>query len=151
MTTIEEARQLLRAHDGLLACQQLITHQFDVIQSRTQALMGLATLALTITGFSGPRIAASNPISRWTMVVGLLFVLVSVVASLTGSFRIRWLTQITGDDEIDTLTKMIGYRNDKTVQYRRAMASLAFGLVCYITSVMAYMLSDAGMAHSTLP
>ena len=146
-----EARNLLRLHGSFLECQRLITHQFDVIQSRTQALMGLATLTLTITGFSGPRIAASNPVSRWTMIAGLALVLVSVVAALTGTFRIRWLTQIQGDDDADALARMIGYRDAKTAQYRRAMAALAVGLVCYITSVIAYMLSDMGRAHASLP
>lgn len=38
----EEARSLLDLRDGLTAGQAAITQQFDVIQTRTQALIGLA-------------------------------------------------------------------------------------------------------------
>ena len=59
----EEARQLLVMHNGpqqLASCLQFLRHQFDVIQARMQILLTLSTLALTITGFSGPKIAQTN-------------------------------------------------------------------------------------------
>ena len=58
MTPQDEAGKLLERHGALLAVQQVIAHQFDVLQSRTHMMLTLATLTLTITGFSGPKIAA---------------------------------------------------------------------------------------------
>lgn len=137
----EEARNLLDLQVGLTAGQAAITHQFDVIQTRTQALIGLATLALTITGFSGPRIAASSLFSRYTMVLGLTWVLLAILIALVGALRIRWLTQIRCDTPEATLTEMIHYRDRKTRRFRQSLSCLAVGLAFYVGSVVAYMLT----------
>ena len=137
----EEARNLLELQGDVSASQAVITRQFDVIQTRTQALIGLATLALTITGFSGPRIAASSPFSRYAMVLGLAWVLLSILIALVGALRIRWLTQIRADTPEATLTAMIHYRDRKTRRFRQALTCLAVGLTFYVSSVVAYMLT----------
>lgn len=136
---VAEARALLRQHGDLAPCQAVITHQFDVIQSRTQAVIGLATLALTITGFSGPRMAASSLLARYTMILGLVWVLVAILIALRGALQIRWLTQIEGDSPEATLTAMIDYRDRKTRRFSQSLVSLAVGLSFYVTSVLAYM------------
>ena len=38
---------------------------FFLLQARAQMLLGLSTICMTITGFSGPRMAASNNLSRF--------------------------------------------------------------------------------------
>lgn len=140
-TPQEEARHLLELHGQEVASRQAITQQFDVIQARTQALIGLATLALTITGFSGPRIAASNPFSRYAMVLGLVLTLGAMAVALIGALRIRWLTQITADTPAAALTTMIVYREEKTRRYRHSLLLLVAGLTAYVASVVGYMLS----------
>ena len=116
-----------------------ITHQFDVIQTRTQSVIALATLAQTITGFSGPRIAASGALSRYTMILGLFWVLLAILIALLGALRIRWLTQISGPTHEATLIAMIAYRDQKTRRFRQSLVCLAVGLSFYVASVVAYM------------
>ncbi len=140
MTPQDEAGKLLERHGALLAVQQVIAHQFDVLQSRTHMMLTLATLTLTITGFSGPKIAASNPVSQYTMVLGLVFVLAAVIVTLGGTLRIRWLTQLSGEDDRETLEAMIVYRNRKTRLFRIELTLLVIGLTCYVASVITYML-----------
>jgi len=53
----------------------VVKDSFSLIQTRAQMLLGLATICMTITGFSGPRMAASNPYSRFFIGFGLSFVL----------------------------------------------------------------------------
>ena len=139
MNPEQEAASLLAVHGEAARCQALITQQFGVIQSRTQALIGLATLALTITGFSGPRMAASSALARWTMILGLAWVLTAVVIALRGALRIRWLTQITGATPQAALVAMIQYRDRKTRRFGQALFCLVVGLALYVTSVVAYM------------
>jgi hypothetical protein len=134
-----EARSLLKLSGDFGRAREAITHQFDVIQARTQALIGLATLALTITGFSGPKIAASSLFSRYAMILGLVFVLVAIVVALVGALRIRWLTQIGGPDPESTLMALIEYRDRKTHRFRQALVCLVTGLGFYVASVVAYM------------
>lgn len=134
-----EAEALLALHGDPARCQEVITRQFDVIQTRTQAVIGLATLALTITGFSGPRMAASSQLSRYSMILGLIWVLVAVLIALQGALRIRWLTQISGGTAKAALKAMIAYRDRKTQRFRQSLLCLAIGLTFYVISVVAYM------------
>lgn len=140
MTPDEEARMLLGRFSTMPACQQVITHQFDVLQARTHMMLTLATLTLTITGFSGPKIAASNLMSRYSMVLGLIFVLGAVVVTLVGTLRIRWLTQIGQSDDRLALREMIAHRNRKTRLFLVELSLLVIGLTCYVFSVVTYML-----------
>ena len=58
---------------------------FATLQSRSHVLLSLVTICLTITGFSGPSIAASGVVSNVAMVVGLRFISGRLLAN--GSFR----------------------------------------------------------------
>lgn len=140
MNPEEEARSLLARFSDLTVCQQVITHQFDVLQSRTHMMLTLATLTLTITGFSGPKIAASNVVSQYAMILGLVFVLAAVVVTLAGTLRIRWLTQIGQGDAETVIRDMITYRNQKTRLFRIELTLLVLGLTFYVLSVITYML-----------
>ena len=140
LTPEEEARVLQERYPDPAACDGVITRQFDVLQTRTHMMLTLATLTLTITGFSGPKIAASTLFSRYTMVLGLICVLVSIVVTLLGTLRIRWLTQIGGALHRDALAHMIAYRNRKTRLFRVELTFLVIGLALYVSSVVAYML-----------
>lgn len=140
LTPDEEACVLRERYPDPAACHGVVTQQFDVLQARTHMMLTLATLTLTITGFSGPKIAASNLFSRYTMVLGLVCVLVSIVVTLMGTLRIRWLTQIGGGANGEALADMIAYRNRKTRLFRVELTFLVIGLALYVSSVIAYML-----------
>ena len=139
----EEAARLLglfSGEDRLGAAIEFMRHHFDVIQARSQLLLTLSTLALTITGFSGPKIAQTNLFARYSMAVGIVFVLFSVVILLLGGLRIRWTTQFLGDDPLETLERIIRYRNLKTRLYFIELSLLVIGLSAYVASVVTYLL-----------
>jgi ABC-type uncharacterized transport system permease subunit len=138
-----EARQLLAMFSGqeqLASCIQFLRHQFDVIQARMQILLTLATLALTITGFSGPKIAQTNMFARVTMAVGIVFVLTALLVLLKNGLRIRWISQFTETDPELILAGIIRYRDGKTVIYGRTLALLLVGLTSYVASVVTYLI-----------
>jgi hypothetical protein len=139
----EEAVRLLSLYSGsdrLSECLDVLRDQFNVIQVRFQFVLTLATLALTITGFSGPRIAQTNAFARYSMAVGIFLVLVSVVILLIGGLRIRWITQFQGTDPHVILVGIIQYRNTKTRVYYWVLTTLVVGLTCYVASVITYLL-----------
>ncbi|HBC89400.1 MAG TPA: hypothetical protein DCZ94_20865 [Lentisphaeria bacterium] len=137
----EEAAELLRIYEGNMAkCLDLLTQQFGVIQGRSQLLLTLGTVALTITGFSGPKIAESSAFSRLSMTAGILLVLISMVLTLIGTLGIRWATQFRAPTPVETLTEIITYRNRKTKLYEAEMFFLVTGLVFYVASVIAFFL-----------
>jgi hypothetical protein len=135
-----EAARLLAMHGGRLPdCLRVVAEQFNVLQSRSQLLLTLATLTLTITGFSGPRIAESGPSARVLLAVGLLFVLVAVVMLLLGTLRIRWLTQFQGADDSATLAAALAWRDAKTRHYLAQLAILVVGLACYVGALIVFL------------
>jgi hypothetical protein len=136
-----EAERLLALHEGRLApAMAVISAHFAVIQARSQLLLTLATLTLTITGFSGPAMARSGSAARVLMVGGLVLVL-SGVLLLLATLRTAWLTRLLSDDAVDSLARMIAYRDGKTLAYRWQLVLLASGMSCYVGAVVAYLLA----------
>lgn len=139
----EEARHLLAVGGSLKAAHDMLMSQFNVLQTRAQLLLTVATLALTITGFSGPRIAAAGAFQRYSMAAGLVFVLASMLLILGGSLRIRWVTQFRrpeGSDETALLAQILCYRDRKTRLFFVELCLLLTGLALYIAAVVAYFL-----------
>ncbi|MCP4202340.1 MAG: hypothetical protein GY769_10440 [bacterium] len=117
----------------------VLVKQFDVLQSRAQLLLGLVTISLTITGFSGPKIAASSTFSKVSISYGLAFILVSAVLMLMGPLQLRWGTHRCKDTISDSLIHLIIRRNERTRKYHVASALLIVGLTGYVGSVIGYL------------
>jgi len=137
----EEADYLLDLYEGKLsACLEFLKQHFNVLQARSQLLLTICTLALTITGFSGPQIVQTNLFARYSMVLGIVFVLAAMVILLLGGLRIRWVTQMIGDTPQTTLSSIIRYRNRKARLYFAELTLLVVGLTSYVASVVTFLL-----------
>ncbi len=139
----EEARHVLALGGSLAGALNLLVQQFNVLQTRAQLLLTVATLALTITGFSGPRIAAAGAFQRYAMAGGLTFVLASMLLIIGGSLRIRWVTQFRapeGEDASTLLAQILCYRDRKTRLFFVELCLLLTGLAAYIAAVVGYFL-----------
>jgi hypothetical protein len=139
----EEARrtvEMMGGPDSLGKCMEFLRHHFDVIQARSQLLLTLSTLALTITGFSGPKIAQTNAFARYSMAFGIVFVLLGMVILLLGGLRIRWTTQFFEETAEATVTRIIRYRNSKTRLYFVELTLLVIGLAAYVSAVVTYLM-----------
>ena len=144
-----EAHSMLQTHGGdtgLADCLKVISQQFVVLQTRSQLLLTLATIVLTITGFSGPRIAASGMFARASMAIGLLLTLIAVLMLLL-NLRIRWLTQFQGRDAQAILTDIIAYREGKRRAYLWIITILMVGLACYVAAVIAFLITGEAAPH----
>jgi len=140
-----ESSRLLEMYDGNMAsCVAFVRHHFDVLQARSQLLLTVGTLALTITGFSGPRIAESGMFARISMAIGIVFVLVAMVILLLGGLRIRWISQLVGEDARLSLVRILQYRNKKTTLYFFELTLLVLGLASYVASVVSFLLASPG-------
>ena len=136
----DEARHLLRITGSLKSALDLLMAQFNVLQTRAQLLLSLATLTLTITGFSGPRIAATGAFSRYALIIGLVLVLLSVLLILGFGLRVRWVTQFRGPSDEELLANIIDYRDKKTRSFGWQIATLGIGLAAYVAGVTSYFL-----------
>lgn len=137
-----EARQLLltQGDRGVKGAIDILMQQFQVLQTRAQMMLTITTLTLTITGFSGPKIAASGAFAQGAMVLGILSVLASTLLILGGSLRIQWVTQFQADDDLALIASVMHYRNKKTRLFFAEICLLVAGLSCYVASVVAYFL-----------
>lgn len=138
-----EAQQLLRLQGerGLKGAIDVLMQQFMVLQTRAQIMLTITTLTLTITGFSGPKIAAAGAFARGAMIVGIVSVLASTLLILGGSLRIQWVTQFKGESDLALVTSVLRYRNQKTRLFFAEICLLVAGLACYVASVVAYFIS----------
>ena len=135
---LDEARHLLGITGSIKPAMDVLMVQFNVLQTRAQLLLSLATLTLTITGFSGPRIAAAGAFSRYALMVGLILVLCSVLLILWLGLRVRWVTQFRGKTDQDLLVAIIAYRDSKTRSFAWQIGLLAVGLAAYVAGVAHY-------------
>jgi len=138
----EEAAALMEYHRGekcMASCMAVLSQQFQVIQTRSQLLLSLAALVLTITGFSGPKIAATGHTARILMISGILLDLISIATLLVQGLTVRWCTQLRGSNDAETLELIIQNRNRKTERYGIALLLLILALSAYIGSVVIYL------------
>ncbi len=120
---------------------EILTDSFNVLQNRAQMLLSLITITLTITGFSGPRIAESSLVARISIAFGLAFVLISALILMAGPLRINWCKRSKSVDIDQTLVKLIVQRNTRTNRYHLASITLVIGLIGYVSSVISFLIS----------
>lgn len=126
--------------DDLARIHDVLIRQFAVLQGRTQLLLTLATITLTITGFSGPRIASTHASVGWLMGGGLLFVLASIALVLTGTLRLRFASEILDPRRArDSVAEVLHQRNRKTRVFLWSLTLLVVGLTGYVAAVIAYL------------
>lgn len=142
LTPEEELRFLKEIHGqrGAAGIFDWLRDAFAVLQTRAQMLLGLVTICLTITGFSGPKVAESGPLSRFFVFFGVISVLVSALLLLCGPLQIRWMSQYGAGSMDDTLLQLIRRRDRRTVLYHLAVAWLLAGLTGYVLSFAAFLL-----------
>ncbi len=119
----------------------VLTDSFNVLQNRAQMLLSLVTITLTITGFSGPKIAESSILARSAIAIGLTFVLLSALIMMSGPLRLSWCTRNRAADIDQSLIRLIDQRNFRTKRYHTASRFLVIGLIGYVVSVITFLIT----------
>jgi len=116
-----------------------IAHNFMVLQTRAGMLLSLITLCLTISGFSGHRIAGSGLLPGMLMSLGLILAVSAAVLLMMGPLQLRWITRQACPDGFEsTVIHLLELRNLRTRRYHKAAVVLLAGLTCYIASVVLF-------------
>ncbi len=113
-----------------------IKDSYNTLHSRSQLLLSLATICLTITGFSGPKIAESGYWAGWMLIFGLSLVLISAFFVLLGPLSVRWLTSFKAESDAGTLRVLMARRDLKSTLYRCAIYTLTGGMTLYAASLI---------------
>ena len=110
---------------------KIYEQQLNVLQSRAQVLMSLAGVVLTITGFSGQRIAGTSRFAQVCVIAGLGVVLLSAIWIWKKVLSIRWMTSDLAGESEDILLRIIERRDTKTRAYTTGGFILCMGFVIY--------------------
>jgi hypothetical protein len=130
----EEAEQILNLAKGdALRAYEMVERQLSVLVLRTQVMLSLSGIVVTVTGFSGRAIAQTSVLARTSIAAGIFVVLAAAAVAIFGVLRLRWLTQTIEPDALKMLTRAIEIRDAKS-RFLAAALSLfvvGFGLYCF--------------------
>ncbi|MDF3129241.1 hypothetical protein P0Y35_08545 [Kiritimatiellaeota bacterium B1221] len=135
-------RDVLQLESPVAFHDRIVSH-FTILQARSGLMLSLITICLTISGFSGHRIAAAGWVPALLLACGLLLCVTSAVVLFTGPLQLRWATQHACDGGLEpTLIAMLDLRNFRTRRYHLAKGILMVGLTCYMSAVILFVLME---------
>ncbi|MCA9551646.1 MAG: hypothetical protein KC933_16535 [Myxococcales bacterium] len=144
MTEEEEARRLAAALEGQPF--QLLTYlsgQLSVLKTQAQMLLGLSSVAITVTGFSGAHMIRAGRPAALLMVVGIAFILAAATICIRSMGVIRWVTQDLDDDLTKTAQVVLTRRNRQQGRLQIASYLVAVGLAAYLAAVALAAMTNA--------
>ena len=113
----------------------MLESQLSVAVMRTQVLLSLSGIVITVTGFSGEAIARVGAVAKASISAGIVFVLAAAVTAIVGVLRVRWLTQELDDDVERTLLRAIEIRDRKTASLKTASWLFVVGFSLYCAAI----------------
>lgn len=138
----DEVRRILALAKGdFRQAFDLVERQLSVLVLRTQVMLSLSGIVVTVTGFSGRAIAQTSVLARASISVGILLVLAAAAVAIGGVLRLRWLTQELRDDPVDSLWHMLAIRDCKSRLLGAALALFVAGFACYCLAIAQLLLA----------
>ena len=141
-THADEVRRILSLAKGDFArAVEVVERQLSVLVLRTQVMLSLSGIVVTVTGFSGRAIAETSPLARLSVAVGIVLVLAAASTAIGGVLRLRWLTQELTDDAQETLARMLAIRDRKSRFLAAALGLFVAGFACYCLAIAQMLLA----------
>lgn len=132
----DEARRIFELCQGdALRAFQLVDSQLAILVLRTQVMLTMSGIVITVTGFSGRAIAETSVSSRICVVSGLFLVLLAAAIGVSGVLRVRWLTQALEPDPLAMLRSGLALRDRKARSWAISMVVFVIGFALYCAAV----------------
>lgn len=132
----DEARNILELCGGdRLRAFEMVQAQLGVLVLRTQVMLSLSGIVITVTGFSGRAVAQTGLLARASIVSGLFLVLAAAGVAVWGVLRLRWMTQELGPDTLAVLSRAIAIRDRKARFLTIALGLFVTGFSLYCLAV----------------
>lgn len=137
-----EARNILDLCKGdRLRAFEMVQSQLAVLVLRTQVMLSLSGIVITVTGFSGRAIAATSLLARGSIVGGLSIVLAAAAVAVMGVLRLRWMTQELEGETLGMLTRALAIRDRKARFLSVALTLFVAGFSLYCFAVAQLLLA----------
>lgn len=134
-STDEATRILAFAKGDATKAFALVERQLEILVLRTQAMLSLSGIVITVTGFSGRAIAETNAAARLCITSGIFLVLAAAIVAMAGVMRLTWLTQELGSDPLETIRRGLELRARKGRSLSIALALFCAGFSLYVIAV----------------
>lgn len=136
MAAADEVKRIIALTKGdPVKAYELVQQQLNVLVLRTQVMLSLSGIVVTVTGFSGRTIAQTSELARNLVATGIVIVLGAAAVAIGGVLRLRWLTQDMTDDTEATLTRMLDMRDQKARYLNVALLLFVIGFACYCVAI----------------
>jgi hypothetical protein len=129
---MSEAERILKLMGEPRLAYEMVERQLSVLVVRTQVILSLSGIVITVTGFSGRAVAQVSLLARLLITAGMFVVLAAAAVGVVGVLRVSWLSHSIADDPLETLQRALRIRDQKS---RWLMVSLllwvgGFALYC---------------------
>ena len=142
MAAADEVKRIIALTKGdPVKAYELVQAQLSVLVLRTQVMLSLSGIVITVTGFSGRSIAQTSALARNLVASGILIVLGAAGVAIGGVLRLQWLTQQLTDDTEQTLVRMLDMRDQKSRYLSAALLLFMVGFACYCVSIALMLLA----------
>lgn len=136
MAASDEVKRIIALTKGdPVKAYELVQQQLNVLVLRTQVMLSLSGIVITVTGFSGRTIAQTSELARNLVASGIVIVLGAAAVAIGGVLRLRWLTQEMTDDTEATLVRMLDMRDQKARYLNVALVLFVVGFACYCIAI----------------
>lgn len=142
MTSRLEAERILKLAGDPRIAYELVERQLAVLVIRTQVILSLSGIVITVTGFSGRAVAQVNLLARLSITVGMFIVLLAAAVAIVGVLRVSWLSSIIADDPLETLERGITIRDQKTRYLMLSLLLWVSGFSLYCVAVAQLLLAS---------
>ena len=133
VTHEEEMRHLMDMYEGNAApIMSALSSQFDTLAGRSQTLLSLVGLIVSVTSVGGMNIAKSGKTAAILLLVALLAVIFSGSLSIIGILKVKWTTQMAPAPLEEAICIVLIRRDAKTRIYLGALSLLVAGLTLYV-------------------
>lgn len=136
MAAADEVKRILTLTRGdPVKAYELVQSQLSVLVLRTQVMLSLSGIVITVTGFSGRTIAQTSELARNLVASGILIVLGAAGFAIGGVLRLKWLTQELSDETEVMLMRMLAMRDQKARYLNTALLLFMVGFACYCVAI----------------
>jgi hypothetical protein len=138
----DEADRILQLVGGdALRAFEVVERQLGVLVLRTQVMLSLSGIVITVTGFSGRAIAETSELARLSISAGILVVLASAAVAIAGVLRLTWMTRSIVGDVRATLVNGLAIRDVKGRYLQAALGLFVVGFSLYCFAIAQLLLA----------
>jgi len=130
-----EAERILKLAGDPRLAYEMVERQLAVLVLRTQVILSLSGIVITVTGFSGRAVAQVSLLARLLIVAGMFVVLAAAAVGVVGVLRVSWLSHVITENPVETLERALAIRNQKSRYLSLSLLMWVAGFALYCVAV----------------